>query len=52
MRAGAAIELVNLREVGVGERHFGIENVAAAGANGCLPCVFRPPVTWLESTKT
>ena len=28
------------------------ENVAAAGACGCLPCVFRPLVTWLESTKT
>src|ERR1022692_4963410 len=42
---------------GEGERHFGLErgsvreNVAAAGANGCLPRVFRPPVTWLESDR-
>ena len=30
----------------------GVEDVAAAGAYGCLPRVFRPPVIWLESTKT
>jgi hypothetical protein len=33
-------------------KNGGEKNVAAAGAYGCLPRVFRPPVIWLESTKT
>jgi hypothetical protein len=35
---------------GLARRSF--RNVAAAGACGFLPGVFRPPVIWLESTKT
>ena len=43
---------------GARERHYGLENGVVRGRCGgrgsadLSPCVFRPPVIWLESTKT